>query len=164
MTTSSEFTADGPALVGFLTEPAKPNDIQRGAVVAGTVLGLLGSGPTGVIGQGQGTPGVGVLGQGDGGPGGKFASAGALDAQLNLQPHPIQVPFPVNVTPQEFNEKIALPAHGTAGDFFLGTYEETPGVAVTRCALWLCVTGGAPPAPAIWCQVLLGTAVAGRVV
>jgi hypothetical protein len=42
MPSSNQFTALGPAIVGFQTNGA---NIQNGAVVAGTELGLQGTGP-----------------------------------------------------------------------------------------------------------------------
>jgi hypothetical protein len=150
MSDDTQYTALGPAIVGFQTNGSK---IQKGAEVAGTVLGLQATGP------------IGVLGQGQGGPGGEFASAGDLDAQLHLQPHPISDLGPaVAVQPQEFGRIAKLPASGRAGDFFLAAFEVIePGGAVGRCAMWLCVaTSGPHGAPeAQWCQVLLGTPVSG---
>jgi hypothetical protein len=166
---ATNYTATGPAVTGFETKSAS---IQNGAEVTGAILGAQGTGPTGVIGQSTGAggagviaPGVGVLGRGQGGPGGKFTTAGLLNAQLNLQPHPqALVVVPEEVQPQEFVNKVELPRQGTAGDFYLRAYE-LPGTAdSTSCALWLCVTSSTPMTPAVWRQVLLGTPNIGSVV
>lgn len=150
MSSDNQYTALGPAVIGFQTHGA---NIQKGAAVAGTELGVQGTGP------------IGVLGQGQGGPGGEFVSDGDLDAQIHLRPHPMQeLGVLVNVQPQEFAKITSLPVSGTAGDFFLGTFGVTaPGGRTSRCALWLCVTsaGTHGPPPAQWCQVLLGNPVAG---
>jgi hypothetical protein len=103
--------------------------------VAGTQLGVHGTGP------------VGVLGQGQGGPGGEFTSDGNLDAQIHVQPHPIANPgVAVNVPAQEFAKISSLPVSGRAGDFYLGTFTiaEPAGPPITRCALWLCVSSSGP--------------------
>jgi hypothetical protein len=152
MSSDDQFTALGPAFVGFQTNGA---NIQKGAVVAGTELGVQGTGP------------VGVLGQGQGGPGGEFASNGDLVAQVRVQPHPMDVPDAMApAQPQEFVRITSLPVLGTAGDFFLGAFEITQrgGSRTSSCALWLCVTtAGRQGAPAAqWCQVLLGNPVAGQ--
>jgi hypothetical protein len=152
MSSDNQYTALGPAAVGFQTDGA---NIATGAEVAGTQLGVHGTGP------------VGVLGQGQGGPGGEFTSDGNLDAQIHLRPHPMANPgVAVNVQAQEFAKISSLPVSGRAGDFYLGTFTiaEPAGPTVTRCALWLCVSSSGPrsvPA-AEWSQVLLGNPVPGR--
>jgi hypothetical protein len=166
----ANYIATGPAPAGFLTAPAA--SIVRGAEVTGSIAGALGIGPTGVIGQSNGlgrgdviAPGVGVLGLGDGGPGGKFSTAGVLDPQLNLVPHPLAPALPlVPVQPTEFVNKVALPKEGTAGDFYARMYELPEAADLTRCALWFCVASATPTQGAIWCQVLLGTPNEGSVV
>jgi hypothetical protein len=115
----------------------------------------------------QGNGPIGVLGRGQGGPGGVFASDGGLVAQIRVQPHPMDVPDAMAVAqPQEFARITSLPISGTAGDFFLGAFEVTQrgGGRTGSCALWLCVTtaGSQGSPPAQWCQVLLGTPVAGQ--
>ena len=138
--------------MGFQTDGA---NIAKGAEVAGTQLGVHGTGP------------VGVLGQGQGGPGGQFTSDGNLDAQIHVQPHPMANPgVAVTVPAQEFAKISSLPVSGRAGDFYLGTFTitEPAGPPITRCALWLCVSSSGPqgrPA-AEWSQVLLGNPVPGR--
>lgn len=166
MPSSNQYTATGPSIVGFQTDGAH---IQTGAAVAGTSLGLQGTGPTGVLGQGQGNSGIGVhgvgqgtgagvLGQGgDAGPGGKFVPGGDLSPQIHLQPNamPQNVGTLMDVQPQQIGKLPPLPLHGTAGDFFLGRFE-TP---APGCALWLCVTSeitSGQGSGAEWCQVLLG--------
>lgn len=152
MSSDNQFTALGPAVSGFQTHGT---NIQKGAECAGTELGVQGTGP------------IGVLGQGQGGPGGEFASDSALDAQIRVRPHPmLKLGVPVDAHPQEFARITSLPASGTAGDFFLGTFgAAAPGGGRTSsCALWLCVTSAGPQGvpPAQWCQVLLGNPVAGE--
>ena len=51
MSSDNQYTALGPAAVGFQTDGA---NIAKGAEVAGTQLGVHGSSPVGVLGQGQG--------------------------------------------------------------------------------------------------------------
>lgn len=175
MSSSNQYTALGPAVVGFQTHGA---NIDKGAEVAGTQMGLVGTGPTGVLGHGQGDSGIGVHGQGtglgpgvvgeglDGGYGGTFSSGGGmgLGPQINILPNAMSsLPdFPQEVQPREIGKTPFLPYYGTIGDFFLGTFEApAPG-----CALWLCVTSQVTNADgsshaAQWCQVLLGTPVDG---
>jgi len=75
MPSANQFTALGPSLIGFQTSAT---NIQRGAQVAGTVVGVIGSctangaGPDSVGVRGEGSlsssddqsPGAGVLGKG----------------------------------------------------------------------------------------------------
>ena len=132
MSSDNQYTALGPAAVGFQTDGA---NIAKGAEVAGTQLGVHGTGP------------VGVLGQGQGGPGGQFTSDGNLDAQIHVQPHPMANPgVAVTVPAQEFAKISSLPVSGRAGDFYLGTFTitEPAGPPITRCALWLCVSSSGP--------------------
>ena len=86
MSSDNQYTALGPAAVGFQTDGAS---IAKGAEVAGTQLGVQGTGPVGVPGRGQG------------GPGRKFTSDGNLDAQIHVQPYPMANPgVAVNVEPR----------------------------------------------------------------
>ena len=48
MSTSDQFTAFGPARIGFQTDGT---EIDRGAEIAGNTFGVLGSGTVGVIGE-----------------------------------------------------------------------------------------------------------------
>ena len=118
MPSSNQYPATGPSAIGFQTDGAQ---IQTGAAVAGTSLGLQGTGPTGVLGQGQGQGnsgigvhgagqeiGAGVLGQGgDAGPGGKFVAGGALSPQIHLQPNamPQNIGTLMDVQPQQIGKR-----------------------------------------------------------
>jgi hypothetical protein len=159
MSVDNQFTATGPAIVGFQTNGA---NIQRGAEVAGTVLGVRGIGPTGVAGVGQN------------GPGGRFASSGAPPGppQIRIDPHESthDPGKPVKANPMEFGRpEDVLPDLGHIGDLWFSFFPKQrsdPHPAVIA-GLWLCVRPSelsqedANFEPAVWCQVLLGAPVKG---
>ena len=152
MSTSDQFTAFGPAAVGFQTDGT---EIDRGAEIAGNTFGVLGSGLTGVIGQGEQD---GVQGKGGSGRGGRFESGNAR-AQINLQPQPMVVED-VSQPAQPFQlTGTRLPIVGEVGDLWMS---QIPHATHTPAALWLCVRAGeTKDEPALWCQVLLGSSVPG---
>jgi hypothetical protein len=173
MPSSNQFTALGPAIVGFQTDGA---NIQRGAEAAGTQVGVHGIGPIGVHGEGQagssGGSATGVRGEGQGGgPGGSFAAqpgsgTDSSGAQVHLDPQAIFIPGgTMEVTPSQYAKPgPILPSYGTVGDLWLA--QDTG--AQQGAALWICVQASAgtfpqqhPIQPAVWRQVLLGTPVQG---
>ena len=159
MASDNRDTALGPAIVGFQTDGTQ---IQRGAEVAGTELGVQGTGPTGVFGLGQG------------GPGGRFASGGVPPGppQIHIDPHesPRDPGPPEAAHPTEFARPgVVLPQPGRMGDqwfSFFPNHSSDPDLAVVA-ALWVCVrpSEGIPGdtgfIAALWCQVLLGKPVQG---
>ena len=84
----NQFTALGPAVIGFQTDST---NIDVGVQVAGNSVGVNASGPTGVIGVGSDREGgsfvgpVGVSATGTTSVGGSFSS-GTLAAQIHLSP------------------------------------------------------------------------------
>jgi hypothetical protein len=161
MSSDNQYTALGPAAIGFQTDST---DIDKGVQAQGNSIGVDGyGGPIGV----RGTGGVGVVGVGSATAGGAFSS-GDLVPQLHLQPQAMVEPPPsVVVTPREFRQLKSLPRHAKAGDLWLAEHEEreSSGAQTQTCSLWLCVTGSAgDERAAMWRQVLLGDPVNGSAV
>jgi hypothetical protein len=152
MTSDNQFTALGPATVGFQTHGTH---VDRGAEIAGREFGVFGAGTVGLIGEGEED---GVRGHGGSGRGGRFAS-GELHAQLRLDPQPMAGDGASRpAEPSELVEP-ALPWTGERGDLWM---TELPDGDRTPVALWLCVRDGHTDSePARWCQVLLGRSIAG---
>lgn len=153
MPSSNQFTATGPAQVGFQTDGSR---IDRGAEIAGNTLGVLGTGPTGVVGQGDQD---GVHGIGGAGRGGRFES-GNLRAQVKLEPQRMAIEdvtepaHPLQLKGDDPYVVLPLPIVGQQGDLWMS---QIPGAGHTPAALWLCVVSGSTEEePAVWCQVLLG--------
>jgi hypothetical protein len=175
MSLDEQFTAKGPAAVGFQTRP-NVTGIHRGVDVIGTELGVRGRGPSGVVGVGTTEEGVrghgplGVVGEGtrvgvvgvglENGPGGKFLS-NDFRAQINLAPHSVFVPAqPKPAAPREFDAPVGgkLPKVGRLGDLWAFVTDPEQG---SQCFLWLCVSASIDGAGAKWAQVLLGTPITG---
>jgi hypothetical protein len=153
MPSSDQFTATGPAQVGFQTDGTH---IDRGAEIAGTTFGVLGRGPTGVVGQGDQD---GVHGIGGAGRGGRFES-GNMRAQIKLEPQRLEVEddtepaHPFQLKGDDPDAPLPLPIAGQQGDLWM---TQIPGAGHTPAALWLCVASGSTQEqPAVWSQVLLG--------
>jgi hypothetical protein len=156
MSSSNQFTALGPAIVGFQTNGAQ---IQKGAEAAGTQMGVHAIGPIGVRGEGN-----------DGGPGGSFSAqpgSGSFSsgAQVHIDPQAMVNPgATVAVTPSQYAKpEMSLPSYGVVGDLWLAHDLAVPHSA----SLWICVQASAGQIPdptirpAIWRQVLLGSPVPG---
>ena len=150
---SDQFTAFGPAAVGFQTDGT---EIDRGAEIAGNTFGVMGSGTVaGVIGQGVQD---GVQGKGGSGRGGRFESDD-LRPQIKLEPQPMRVEDVSRPAQPTQLTGTSLPIVGEVGDLWMC---QIPGAMTTPAALWLCVFAGqTKDEPAHWCQVLLGDSVDG---
>jgi hypothetical protein len=159
MSSDKQFTALGPAAVGFQTDSTK---IERGVHAQGTTFGVDGYG--GEFGV-RGTGNSGVIGIGTSsadGAGGKFSSAD-LVPQLHLKPQLMAEP-PPGKQPHyvlEFPKPQTLPILGRAGDFWLAQHDAVEHDPVHTCSLWLCVQDSVQgptgiTSPAMWRQVLLG--------
>jgi hypothetical protein len=169
-TQDNKFVALGPVVVGFGTSATR---IQRGVDVAGTKIGVVGSGPVGIEGHGE-IAGVRGFGQVNG-RGGEFNSQ-ALNPQINLNPHVMRRrPGPTVVaTPFQFSKpEDELPSKGKLGDLWTSFTDAAdplpnpipegfkPGPQ-PECHLWLCVRASRGSRKALWGQVLLGSPVEGR--
>jgi hypothetical protein len=160
MSSDNQYTALGPASVGFQTDST---DIDKGVQAQGNSVGVEGSGPTGVRGSGSdvgvhGAGAFGVYGEGrPGGAGGRFTSDDDVTPQLHL--HPREIPHPpasVHVQPEEFPKWHMLPKRARHGDLWIAHHDARfiNSQSVTKTtSLWLCVVGGEN---ARWRQVLLG--------
>lgn len=161
----NQFTALGPAVIGFQTDST---NIDVGAQIAGNTVGVEGSGPVGVRGTGVST---GVQGVGTGGRGGSFTSSD-LNAQIHLSPQGGPGGAVIAAKPTEFKDPSnALPLHGSVGDmWFTEADRETGGAIRGSGTLWLCVSSstGRPGTgsfkSAMWRQVLLGSPFPGKAV
>jgi hypothetical protein len=170
MPVEQQFTAKGPAQVGFQTRP-NVTSIERGVHVEGSKKGVLASGPVGVEGHGE-VAGVQGVGQ-ENGCGGAFKSAAFRSAQLNVSPHRTEsLGQPVHREPAEFpatsQTEGQLPSIGRLGDLWMSSTsaQDAPprgeGGPQPQCHLWLCVRAGNGPGKPLWAQVLLGTPLRGR--
>lgn len=166
MSSDDQFTALGPAAIGFQTDGT---NIDRGADVAGQSTGVAGRGGTvgvrGVGGEDDGAgnvaAGVGVEGHGLGhGPGGRFISD-AWGANIHLEPHALKSPTAGQPSkfPRQFQKAQGLPTLGVVGDLWLARFsvrDPHTGETTTDCALWVCAVAKRGASPALWRQVLLG--------
>ncbi|QNK79832.1 hypothetical protein [Nakamurella sp. PAMC28650] len=168
MSSDNQYTALGPAVIGFQTFGT---EIDIGVDAGGNKVGVHATGPTAVHGEGDvvgvhGEGAVGVKGVGSA-TGGSFA-AEDLSPQIVLQPQSVEAPSRlIDATPQEFVQPGGLPRFGQAGALYMGEYitaqgdpnDYQPGIHL--CVLWICVNGGSHDQPALWRQVLLGDIVRG---
>jgi hypothetical protein len=167
MSQDHQFTATGPAAVGFQTDGTA---IDRGVHAQGTIFGVDGYGGDpaspgdtpetwGVRGTGE----SGVIGVGTDVAGGKFSSAD-LVPQLHLKPQPVAETWPgTTPVPWEYPKPQMLSKSGNAGDLFLAQHDAIEGPnSIKTCSLWLCVEDCRMNAAheitraARWRQVLLG--------
>lgn len=167
MSSDDQYTALGPAVIGFQTFGT---EIDVGVDAGGNKVGVHATGPVAIYGEGgdvgvHGDGAVGVRGVGSA-TGGSFA-AEDLSPQIVLQPQSVESPGRVvDATPQEIVQP-GLPRNGQAGGLYMGEYitaegdpnDYPPGLHL--CVLWLCVNGGSHDLPALWRQVLLGDIVRG---
>lgn len=152
MSSDDQFTALGPAAVGFQTNGS---NIDVGAAVAGTKAGVQAEC---IAGPGVETSGkLGIIAEGRNGQGGEFASPD-LRAQIRLRAHDIGTIGSALMTanPREYEDpKNSLPEFGELGDLLLLQHD---GLA----SLWLCVVGfEKAKQSATWSQVLLGRGIDG---
>jgi hypothetical protein len=167
----SGFVADGGDSVttGYGTNSTS---LAFGVNVSGNQVGVVGNGPTG------------VMGQGSNGPGGSFAATSTSTfpepPQVHLDPHPTGSPgAPSQAMPTQFtNPKGILPQVGAVGDMWFSNDPKATSVSKDApdklqsigAALWICVraseghVGRLGFQQAFWCQVLLGTAFPGQAV
>lgn len=157
MSSDNQYTALGPAVIGFQTFGT---EIDIGVEAGGNKVGVHATGPIAIHGEGY----VGVKGDGSA-AGGRFA-ADDLSPQIVLQPQSVAGGREVDATPQEFVQP-GLPLNSHTGALYMGEYitadgdphDYPPGLPL--CALWICVNGGNRDQPALWRQVLLGDIVRG---
>jgi hypothetical protein len=167
----SDFVADGGDSVttGYGTNSTS---LAFGVNVSGNQVGVVGNGPTG------------VMGQGNNGPGGRFAATSATTfpepPQVHLDPHLTGRPGATGqAMPIQFiNPKGILPQVGIVGDMWFSNDPKATSVSkdasdkllTIGAALWICVrasegqVGRTGFQQAFWCQVLLGTAFQGQAV
>ncbi len=171
MPVEEQYTAKGPAIVGFQTRP-NVTSIERGVSVEGNRIGVLANGPVGVEGRGEvaGVRGVGNVN----GWGGEFKSEKYNSAQLNLTPHRMDqdLGVPVSKVPNQYPDiahiQRQLPSVGKLGDLWMSSTgrpdrpEEGGKGPQPQCHLWLCVKAGTGAGKPLWAQVLLGSPVPGR--
>ena len=166
MSSDNQYTALGPAVIGFQTFGA---EIDIGVDAGGNKVGVHATGPTAIHGEGDvGVHGEGVVGvKGVGSATGGSFGAEDLSPQIVLQPQSVADPGrSVDAKPQEFVQA-GLPRNGQAGALYMGEYITAEGNAddyppgLHLCLLWLCVNGGTRDQPALWRQVLLGDMIAG---
>jgi len=186
MSSDNQYTALGPAIIGFQTSAT---EIDIGADIEGRDFGVKGRSEkgTGVHGEcttkdprarksrefGSGVVGSSAFGAGvygettHSGRGGKFSSKNDAVPQLQLVPHLMRVPAKKPASPEMFIPEVfdrltedgvgGLPKEGQGGDLLVT--QDDRGF----CTLWFCVQGmdGKHPA-AQWSEVLLGTPIFGR--
>src|SRR5450755_748722 len=121
MSSDNQYTALGPAVIGFQTFGS---EIDIGVDAGGNKVGVHATGPVAIHGEGDvgvhGEGAVGVKGVGSA-TGGSFA-AEDLSPQIVLQPPSVDPPGRVmDSTPQEFYQP-GLPRGGQAGALYMGEY------------------------------------------
>jgi hypothetical protein len=150
MSSDKQFTAKGPANVGFQTNPTG-GTISKGAEIEGDDFGIIAHGRVGADVAGDD---FGIIAHGK--AGGQFSSPRGR-GQIHLVPHEASAPPATPVT-QVVERKLKpnrLPKNGQLGDLFLTSHDG----GTLRSTLWLCVN--ATVGKAQWAQVLLGTPIEG---
>ncbi|MEV2231751.1 hypothetical protein AB0H69_24710 [Streptomyces phaeochromogenes] len=153
MSSDTQFTADGPTIVGFQTGGA---NIQRGVDAAGTEVGVVGrSGKLGV--RAEGGP-VGIHALSDE-RAAVFESKQPRVPQVRLVPHHMQLArekFPV--VAGEYPIMGDLPTIGALGDIHCAA-----DFGNENAVLWLCVAASEEGRkPAQWAQLLVGKPTSGK--
>jgi len=153
MSSDNQFTALGPAIIGFQTNASR---IERGAEIAGNEAGVHGIGPTGILGTGVRNERHGGT---DAGRGGRFASIPGR-AQVNLQPQRMNINGVAKLAEPFRLTNPVLPRRGEPGDLWMSVI---PDERHTPAALFLCIVGDREDDhhQARWSQVLLGDAIEG---